>query len=79
MVRTIIKSKIISSDDKCPICEKEEDLIEHALMLYNYAKATWFGSHWGLQSDLLRPLQLVKWWNEMCKQGHSNLPLGNDL
>lgn len=26
--------------------------VGHALMLYNYARASWFGSQWGLHSDL---------------------------
>ena len=41
-VRAIIKSKIKSSDDKFPICEKEEDSVGHALMLCSYARAYWF-------------------------------------
>lgn len=41
--RAIIKSKINSIDDKCLICEKDEDSIGHALMLCDYARVIWFG------------------------------------
>lgn len=54
-VRAIINSKINLMDDKCHVCEKE-DSAGHAPMLCNYARATWFGSQWALQSDMLCPL-----------------------
>lgn len=39
-IRTAVKSKIKSIDDKCPICEKNYDIVGHALMFYDYARAT---------------------------------------
>ena len=70
-VKAIIKSKNNSTDDKCPICEKE-DSVGHALMLCDYARASWFGSQWGLHSYFWHPLELLDWWKNLYKHGHSD-------
>ena len=44
-VRKLLHSKSISSNALCPICNKLEESIEHALFLCEHARASWFGSN----------------------------------
>lgn len=80
LVRTVVKSKISSLDDKCPICGKEEESIGHALMRCDFARASSFGLQWDLFSNSLsnsiHSANLMEWWKNSYERGQPNPLLG---
>lgn len=61
-VRSYINFKMDSIKLECPICEMEEELVEHSLFLCNVARASWFGSRLGLRSHNIPWDGITGWW-----------------
>lgn len=53
----------------CPICGLEEETIEHALLLCDYAAKVWFGSPLSIRIDRSRITSFHAWLEDMLKCG----------
>lgn len=63
-VKVILNAKIGSIRNICPVCNNEEEYVEHALFHCGYAKPSWFCSPLRLRSHDNSKGGLVEWWEE---------------
>lgn len=63
-VKVILNAKIGSIRNICPVCNNEEEYVEHALFHCGYAKPSWFCSPLRLRSYDNSKGGLVEWWEE---------------
>lgn len=43
-----------------PICDFEEETVEHALFLCNHARTVWFGNNLGFLTHSIRNMDIVE-------------------
>lgn len=62
LVEVSLDAKIGNISESCPLCDKEDETIEHSLFFYNVVRASWFCSPLGIQLHYIENNDLVKWW-----------------
>lgn len=62
---TCLYSRSLSSNALCPICDKEEESIEHALFLCEHTITSWFGSNLCNLAHNIFINSIFEWW-ENC-------------
>lgn len=62
LVEVSLNAKIANISESCPLCDKEDETIEHVLFLYNVFRASWFCFPLGKRLYYIENNDLVKWW-----------------
>lgn len=53
----------------CPICEREEETIEHTLLLCEWVRSVWFGIIFGCRYDVKNVSSFDRWYTRVVKSG----------
>lgn len=71
-VRENLRKKKVVPNAICPICQKEQETIEHALLLCSWTRPVWFGSQVQCTPDPRNVTSIVNWLEDSILRLQNN-------
>lgn len=71
LVKKWLGPKTSSGSTMCPICDSEEETVEHTIFLCDHARVVWFGFNSGFLTYSTRSMDIAEWWGNLMKMNDS--------